>query len=212
MTTLHIADNFPHDGDFNFEHYWTENGKAHIAAVNATFQRMEGVCYKWAEMGTNVLKSGHKIMFCGNGGSASDANHIAAELSIRLKAERGPLAGMSLTMDAAQMTACGNDYGFDHIYARQVQALGKQGDMLVGLTTSGNSPNIINALKAAQAQGIYTVGLTGGSGGQMLAENLCDLQICIPDTYDTARIQEMHIILGHIFVGAVERMLGMVRG
>lgn len=210
MNTLHIGNNFPHGDAFSFAQHWEKQGRAHIETANATFQLLENACYQWADQGASVLRAGNKIMFCGNGGSAADANHIAAELSIKLKADRRALAGISLTMDASQMTACGNDYGFDHIYARQVEALGKPGDMLVGLTTSGNSPNILKAMETARGHGIYTVGLTGGTGGKMANERLADILISVPDTVDTARIQEMHITLGHIFVGAVERMLGLI--
>jgi D-sedoheptulose 7-phosphate isomerase len=209
MNTMHIAGNFPHTEDFNFDTYWLGQTKAHIETAEATFGRLEGAVYKWVEMAVENQRKGCKIMFFGNGGSSSDAQHLAAEMNVRLKADRKPLSGLCLTLDAAQMTACANDYGYDEIFARQVQALGRPGDIAVGLTTSGNSPNVLRALEVARKMGIYTVGLTGLPGGKIVSERYCDHTIIVPHT-DTARIQEMHITLGHIFVGALERTLGLV--
>lgn len=161
----------------------------------------------WVDKAAACVRAGGKILFCGNGGSAADAQHIAAELSVRLKEDRGPIAALCLSLDPSALTATGNDYGYDQVFARQVRALGKKGDMIVGISTSGNSPNVLEALKTARSLGIITVGLTGDKGGNLSA--LCDIALKIPSA-NTARIQEMHITMGHIFCGALEKTLGLV--
>ncbi len=194
---------------FSTSHYWTSSFSEHLETAQKTFATLEAPVIDWAARAESVLRAGGKIMLCGNGGSAADAQHIAAELSVKLYQDRAPLAALCLSLDASAMTACGNDYGFDHIFARQVQALGKKGDMLVGLSTSGNSANILKALEAAKDMGITTVGLTGETGGKMVG--LCDHILKIPHTYP-GRIQEMHITIGHIFCGIVEQKLGLIAG
>jgi D-sedoheptulose 7-phosphate isomerase len=148
-----------------------------------------------------ALRAGNKILFCGNGGSAADSQHLAAELMGRYRRDRKPLAAIALTVDTSALTAIGNDYSFHDIFARQLAGIGREGDVLVALSTSGSSENVIRALETARRLGIETIGLTGESGGAMAA--LCDLCIQVPST-DTARIQEMHIAVGHLLCGFVE--------
>jgi D-sedoheptulose 7-phosphate isomerase len=150
------------------------------------------------------LKAGGKILFFGNGGSASDAQHLAAELSVRFARERRALAGLALGANAAEMTACGNDFGFEHVFARQIDALGRPGDVAIGLSTSGNSANVIAGIKAAKESSIFTAGFTGESGGKL--REAADLLIAVPSA-KTARIQEMHSLLGHVLCEGIERIL-----
>jgi D-sedoheptulose 7-phosphate isomerase len=151
-----------------------------------------------------VLRGGGKVLFCGNGGSAADAQHLAAELMGRFLRDRAPLAAVALTVDTSALTAIGNDYAFDEVFARQLRGLGRPGDALVAISTSGNSANVLKALAVAREAGIVTVGLTGASGGRMAG--LCDLCIRVPATR-TDRIQEMHIAVGHLICGLVEDAL-----
>jgi D-sedoheptulose 7-phosphate isomerase len=150
------------------------------------------------------LCDGNRIMFCGNGGSAADAQHLAAELSGKFYFDRKPLAAEALTVNTSYMTAVSNDYSFDDVYSRMVEGSGNEGDVLIGLSTSGNSENVIRAFRAAHLKGIITVGITGESGGK-LAE-LSDFIIRVPST-DTPRIQEAHIMIGHIICELIERTL-----
>ena len=150
------------------------------------------------------LKNGGKVMLAGNGGSASDAQHIAAELVGRLVADRAPLAALALTTDTSALTAIGNDMGFEQVFARQVRALGRKGDVLIGLSTSGRSPNVIEALKAARELGIATVGFTKDAATPM--HPLCDLVLAVPSD-ETALIQQMHITAGHAICHLVEQEL-----
>jgi D-sedoheptulose 7-phosphate isomerase len=151
------------------------------------------------------LKSGGKILFFGNGGSAADAQHIATELTIRFVNDRPAIAAIALTTDTSTLTAAGNDYGFDHIFARQIEALGKPGDIAIGISTSGNSANILNAFIAAKAHDLTTIGFGGRDGGKMVP--LCHHTLIVPND-ETARIQEMHIVLGHMLCAAIEEGLG----
>lgn len=154
----------------------------------------------------DVLRSGGKLMLCGNGGSAADSQHIAAELSGRFIDERRPLAGLALSTDSSALTCIGNDYGFDAVFERQVRALGRSGDALLLISTSGNSANLLHAAEAAKGLGIATIGLLGRDGGKLLP--LCDDAVVIPSGI-TARIQEAHIFIGHCWCGQVERELGL---
>ena len=153
------------------------------------------------------VRAGGKVLLFGNGGSAADAQHIAAELVIRYKADRAPIAAIALSTDTSALTACGNDLGFESIFERQIEALGRPHDIALGISTSGNSPNVLRGLRRARALGLQTLGLTGGTGGQMPA--LCDVSIVVPSTV-TARIQEMHITIGHMLCKALEQRLGLV--
>jgi D-sedoheptulose 7-phosphate isomerase len=151
-----------------------------------------------------ALRAGGKVIFCGNGGSAADAQHLAAEFTGRYLKERGALPALALHANTSALTAIGNDYGFDLVFARQMEALGKEGDVAVGISTSGNSPNVLRALEVAKSKSIYTVALTGASGGKM--KKVVDCAICIPSE-ETPRIQECHILTGHIICEIAEEIL-----
>ena len=152
----------------------------------------------------NTLKSGNKILLFGNGGSAGDAQHIAAELTGRYKTERRGLPAIALTTDTSAITAIGNDYGYDRIFDRQVEALGNEHDLLIGISTSGNSRNVLRALAYGKDHGMNTIGFSGKGGGDM--RPLCDINIIVPSS-DTARIQEMHILIGHTLCGIVDQQI-----
>lgn len=155
---------------------------------------------------TRCIEAGGKIMFFGNGGSASQAQHIATELAVRYKADRKAIAAIALNSDTALITAAANDLGFDQIFARQIEALGRPGDLAFGLSTSGRSPNVLRALEVARAMGLVTVALTAGDGGTMAS--LADFSLVVPSRV-TARVQEMHLTLGHMLCVGVERALGL---
>lgn len=143
------------------------------------------------------------IMLCGNGGSAADSQHIAAELVVRLRGsvERRAIAALALTVDSSILTAGGNDYGYERVFARQVEAYGNEGDVLIAITTSGTSPNVVAAVKEAHARGVKTIGLLGGTGGVL--KDLCTHSVVVPSNI-TARIQECHILIGHIWCEMIE--------
>ena len=172
----------------------------HLATIKATFA-LEADIKKACETAVATLKAGGKILLCGNGGSAADAQHIAAELTGRYKTERGALAGIALTTDTSALTAIGNDYGYEFVFSRQLEALGREGDLLIAISTSGNSGNVLKALELARKIGIKTIGLSGRTGGAM--NELCDLNLVVPSN-DTPRIQEMHIMIGHIICQAID--------
>lgn len=151
-----------------------------------------------------VLKGGGRVFFCGNGGSAAQAGHLACELSGRFYYDRAPLSAVSLTENTAALTAIANDYGYEQVFARQLRASGAPGDVLVALTTSGRSPNIIRAVEVARSLGVRTIGFTG-EGGQDFA-GLCDLAFVVRAN-DTARIQEIHLLLGHVLCAEIEAEL-----
>jgi D-sedoheptulose 7-phosphate isomerase len=151
-----------------------------------------------------ALRAGGKLLLCGNGGSAADAQHWAAELVSRFNYDRPGLAAMALTTDGSILTGIGNDYGYARLFARQVEALGRAGDMLLALSTSGRSPNVLEALRAARALGMGTIGFTGQAGEAMAG--LCDICIRVPSA-STPRIQEGHAVLGHALCAAVEAAL-----
>lgn len=150
------------------------------------------------------IKAGGSVYFCGNGGSAADAQHLAAELSGRFYFDRQPLSADALHCNTSFLTAVANDYSYDVIYSRLISGLGRNGDVLVGLSTSGNSKNIVNAFNKAKEMGIYTIGLTGSKGGDM--KSVADSCICIPSD-DTPRVQESHIMVGHIICEIIESTL-----
>jgi len=155
-----------------------------------------------ASLVSDAFASGGKVMFCGNGGSAADSQHLAAELMGRYKRDRDPMAALALTVDTSALTAIANDYGYDQVFSRQLRGIGREGDILVALSTSGNSPGVLAALATAREMGIVTLGLTGETGGRMKAA--CDLCICVPSR-ETNHIQEMHIAVGHIICGLIEK-------
>ena len=148
-----------------------------------------------------ALEADGKVLFCGNGGSAADAQHLASELSGRFYLDREPLFGEALHVNTSQLTAVANDYGYDEVFAREVRAKGRKGDVLFCISTSGDSPNVIRAAEEAARLGMITVGMTGRSGGKL--KNLCDYALRVP-SQDTPRIQESHILLGHVICELVE--------
>jgi D-sedoheptulose 7-phosphate isomerase len=171
------------------------------AALAGAFAGLVGACVK-------SIGGGGKLMFFGNGGSAADAQHLATELTIRYKSDRAAIAAIALTTDTSALTAAGNDLGFERIFARQIEALGKPGDVVIAISTSGKSANVIAALKQAKAMKLVTVALGGKGGGDLAA--LADHLLVVPsDT--TARIQEMHITLGQMLCGALEIELGLAK-
>ena len=155
-------------------------------------------CAKYVE---KALAEGHKVLFCGNGGSAADSQHLAAEFVGRFQKERKGLPAIALTVDTSILTAVANDYGYDTVFARQVQALGEPGDVLVGISTSGNSKNVLLAIEEARAKGITCIGMTAEGGGKMALA--CDICLAVPAKV-TARAQEMHILMGHILCELVD--------
>lgn len=159
---------------------------------------------KAATLMATAIRDGHKIIWFGNGGSATQSQHMAGEFVGRFRKERRSLPSISLTENMASITAIANDYAFEQIFSRQLEGLAQLGDVAVGLSTSGHSPNVLNGLRAAKTLTLAAIGLTGGTGGQMAA--LCDLCICVPSTV-TARIQEVHLTVGHILCGLVEDAL-----
>lgn len=150
----------------------------------------------------DAIKNGHKVIFCGNGGSAAQSQHLAAELVGRYKINRPAMNSISLTVDTSNLTAIGNDYGYDVVFARQLEGVGQKGDVLIGLSTSGNSKNVVLAFSQAQKMGIKTIALIGAKGGQML--DMADYSLCVPAT-TSAHIQEMHITTGHLICDLIER-------
>ena len=154
----------------------------------------------------DCLNKSGKIMLCGNGGSAADSQHLAAELTGRFISDRRPLSALALSTDTSALTSIGNDYSFDEIFARQIIALGRSGDVLIAISTSGNSRNVIRAVEEANKLGMMTIGLIGRDGGQLLG--LCNQSIVIPSNV-TARIQECHILIGHTLCGLIEQELGL---
>jgi D-sedoheptulose 7-phosphate isomerase len=158
-----------------------------------------------AELILETVAGGGKILLCGNGGSAADAQHMAAEFVGRFETERRPLAAIALTTDTSALTAISNDYGFERVFARQVEALARDGDLLIALSTSGDSPNIISAVMSARSQGCKVVGMTGENGKKLAS--LCDRCVLVPSAR-TARIQEAHIAIAHIWCEMIDERLG----
>ncbi|MBK7106997.1 MAG: D-sedoheptulose 7-phosphate isomerase [Ignavibacteriae bacterium] len=170
--------------------------------TNSLQQNIELAC----ELAVNTLKQGNKIILMGNGGSAADAQHIAAEFTGRYKIERKGLPAIAITTDTSALTAIGNDYGYQHVFERQVEAIAKSGDLIIGISSTGNSENVILAFLKAKEIGCKTLGLSGKGGGKFNGN--CDLNIVIPSD-DTPRVQEMHILIGHIICQAVDENFKM---
>jgi len=175
--------------------------QAHKVTIKKTTDAMIPDILKATELVVSTLQNGNKVLLCGNGGSAADAQHIAAELTGRYKNERRGLPGIALTTDTSALTAISNDFGYDRVFDRQVEALANEGDLLIGISTSGNSENILSALSTAKEFGCQTLGLSGRNGGKM--NELCNINLAVPSN-DTPRIQEMHILIGHILCQAVD--------
>lgn len=173
------------------------------------FQQLATLTPEVNEAGRRIaaaLAQGSKLLLCGNGGSAADAQHIASELTGRFIQERRPLAGIALTTDSSALTCIGNDYAFDEVFARQLRALGRSGDVLIGISTSGHSANVVKAAQTAREMGIVFIGLLGRDGGAL--KPLSDVAIVVPSVV-TARIQEAHILIGHTLCGLIEHELGL---
>jgi D-sedoheptulose 7-phosphate isomerase len=180
------------------KNYFKESANVKIEFIDKNEENLK----KCIEIIKNSLKNGNKLLICGNGGSAADAQHFAAEIVGRFKLERKGFPAIALTTDTSILTAIGNDYGFDKIFERQIEALGKKGDVLVGISTSGNSENVINAVNKAKEMGIFTVGLLGKDGGKL--KNIVDLALIV-DSNNTARIQECHLTIYHVICEEVEK-------
>ncbi len=179
--------------------------------VGRNFDRLADAADQITQAASHIaaaLDAGNKVIFCGNGGSAADSQHLAAELVGRYKLERRALPALALTVDTSALTAIANDYSFSDVFSRQLAALGRNGDVLVALSTSGDSTNVLNAISAARALGLFTVGLTGETGGKM--REACDLCLCVPSR-ETNHIQEMHIAVGHMICGQIEQTLCSAR-
>ncbi|MEE8247454.1 MAG: D-sedoheptulose 7-phosphate isomerase [Alphaproteobacteria bacterium] len=174
--------------------------RATLEAVRAPFARLLGIC-------AQAIRAGNKIVLFGNGGSAADAQHLAAELTVRYRSERPAIAALALTTDSSALTAIGNDLGFERLFARQLEALGKPGDVALAITTSGASENVILGLESARGLGLVAAALTGHDGGKL--PGLADPLLIVPSRR-TARIQEMHILLGQMLCAALEIELGLV--
>lgn len=180
----------------------------HAEVTRRTQAALAGQFAKLVQACVQSLRNGGKLMLFGNGGSAADAQHLATELTVRYKADRAAIAALALTTDTSALTAIGNDLGFDKVFARQIAALGRAGDVAIGISTSGKSPNVLAALRQAREMGVVTVGFSGRTGGDLAS--VCDHLLIVPsDT--TARIQEMHILLGQMLCGAIEIELGLAR-
>ncbi|MBB3281194.1 MULTISPECIES: D-sedoheptulose 7-phosphate isomerase [unclassified Roseateles] len=178
-----------------------------LRAHRALFDRLDALgpdIARAATLMSDTLRAGRKLMLMGNGGSAADCQHLAAEFTGRFSRERAPLAAVALTTDSSALTCIGNDYGFEQVFSRQVAGLGAPGDCVIGISTSGNSPNVLRGLAQARQLGMTTIGLSGRDGGAM--RELCDLCLVVPHS-DTARIQEAHIFIGHTWCALVEQAL-----
>ena len=177
---------------------------ANIDVIIENFKELKkqsGTIEKIAELWIEAIEGGNKVIFCGNGGSATDSQHLAAELMGKYKLDRNPLPALSLTCNVSSLTAIGNDYGHEYIFSRPIKGIGNKGDVLVGISTSGNSQNVIEALKTAKENGIKTIAFTGSTGGKMIKE--ADISLCVPSDI-TNNIQEMHIAVGHMICEIVE--------
>jgi D-sedoheptulose 7-phosphate isomerase len=174
---------------------------SHLETIRTMINQSNEDIQTVADIVVDALKNGHKILLCGNGGSAADAQHIAAELTGRYKTDRKGLCGIALTTDTSALSAIANDFGYEAVFARQVQAIASSGDVLIGISTSGNSKNIINAIKEGKNIGCKCIGFSGNSGGDM--NRFCDINIVVPSS-NTPRIQEMHILIGHTICQIVD--------
>ena len=189
------------------EDYFSPKLKAHMEMVEAMLESAEtlGRIQHAGDMITSCIREGGRLLLCGNGGSAADCQHIAAEFIGRFLRERKALAAESLTTNTSSLTAIGNDYGFDQIFSRQVEALGSKGDILMGLSTSGLSENVVLAMQCARELGMGTIGLAGSAGGTRM-EEVSDCLIAVPAA-ETPRIQEAHILIGHLICQYVDDAL-----
>jgi D-sedoheptulose 7-phosphate isomerase len=193
--------------NFDLAGYFGAQLDEHAATFDRTRTALAAPLCSLVSACTTSVRSGGKLLWFGNGGSAADAQHLAAELSVRFSADRPAIAAVALTTDTSVLTAAANDFGFEHVFARQIEALGRPGDVAIGISTSGRSPNVLNGLERARGLGLVTAALTGGDGGDL--PPLADHCLVVPSDV-TARIQEMHILLGQMLCGALEIELGLV--
>ncbi len=184
---------------------WNEEAAEHQDVLKKTQDLLQPQFDATLTACVDAIKQGRKILFFGNGGSASDAQHLATELVVRFKKDRPAMAAIALTTDTSALTAIGNDFGFEKLFSRQIEALGNQGDVAIAFSTSGNSPNILAAIDACRQKGVKVIGMTGETGGKMAQE--CDVLVNIPSK-TTARIQEMHIYIGHMLCSGIEKLMG----
>jgi D-sedoheptulose 7-phosphate isomerase len=181
-----------------------EELEASIEVKQAVIAKNVDIIREIVETVSNCLKNGHKLLFFGNGGSAADSQHIAAEFVSKFNMDRQALPAIALTVDTSILTSCANDYHFDRVFARQVEALGQQGDVAIGISTSGNSPNVLNAMEEAKHKGLKTIAFTGETGGKL--KDRVDICLQVPSKV-TARIQEAHITVAHIICNITEKEL-----
>lgn len=193
---------------FDDQQFWDSEVQEHMAVAQATFDSLKPSFDELLNQSVKTIENGGKIFFFGNGGSAADSQHLATELTVRYKTDRKPIAAIALTTDSSALTAGGNDMGFDKIFSRQLEALAKEGDLAIGISTSGNSANVIQAFQTAKTLGVATVAFTGETGGKL--NDISDIMLKVPSK-TTARIQEMHITLGQMLCGALELKLGLVK-
>lgn len=184
---------------------WDSIAVDHLAVVDQVFNALRPVVEQAASDMAACLKAGGKVLICGNGGSAADAQHIAGEFVNRFLRERRPYAAVALTTDTSIMTAVGNDYSFEQVFEKQVEALGRPGDILLAISTSGRAANVIRAAKAARARGLRVIAMTGGTGGELLP--LADVQLNVSCTRHTPRIQEGHLLMYHAFCERLEELM-----
>ncbi len=191
----------------NIKNFYNAEIDAHQVAADATREALFEPFSRLASICVDAISAGNKLVFFGNGGSAADCQHIATELTIRYVTDRAPIAALALTTDTSALTAAGNDLGFENIFARQIEALCRPGDVAIAISTSGNSANIIRGLEKARDTGLAVTGFGGKGGGKMIG--LCDPLLVVPSDI-TSRIQEMHITLGHMLCGALEQELDLI--
>ncbi len=191
----------------NVKTYYESVIAQHVEVLGKTREEVFGPFSMLVSDCLGAIQRGNKLLIFGNGGSAGDAQHIATELTVRFESDRTAIAAVALTTDTSTLTAIGNDFGFENLFSRQIEALCVRGDVAIGISTSGNSENVIRALKKAKEIGAVTAALGGGDGGKM--KEIADHAIIVPSK-TTSRIQEMHIIIGHMLCGAIERGLDLV--
>ena len=187
----------------NIDNYYNEILDEHLSIFNKLSSYKDQV-YVLSDVIYNIFKQNGKLIICGNGGSAGDSQHIAAEFIGRFEVERGPLPAIALTTDSSVLTCLSNDYNFDQIFSRQIEAIGNSNDCLIAITTSGNSQNIINAIESSNKIGMTTIGILGSEGGKAI--NSCDYDITV-ESKKTARIQEVHIFILHAICGLIDRKI-----
>lgn len=189
------------------EKYITDELAASLETKKSFVEKNLNNIVKAAELMADATRNGGKVLYFGNGGSAADAQHLAAEHVNKLRVERNALAAMALTTDTSIITSIANDIGFDEIFSRQIQALGQKNDVAIGISTSGNSENVIRALKTAKQKSIRTIALTGGNGGKIKSENIADIVFNVENSKISSRVQETHIFLGHILIELMDKIL-----